>query len=54
MSPQKKMPRKKLQILVPHEIYYKIAEIADKRKCTLTLVVIQAILKRIREEAQYD
>ncbi len=41
MSPQKKMPRKKLQMLVPHEIYYKIA-------------VIQAILKRIREEAQYD
>lgn len=54
MSPQKKVPRKRVEVLVPTEIYEQLESIADKRNCTITLVVIQAILKRIRDEAIYD
>jgi len=54
MSPQKKIPRHKLQILIPQEIYRDVVAIADKRNCSITIVVIQALLKRIREESKYD
>ncbi len=36
--------------MVPTEIYKAVEEIADARNCSVTLVVIQALLKRIREE----
>lgn len=54
MSPQKKLERHRVQFLIPVEIYQHVEEIAKKRNCTVTLIIIQALLKRIREEREYD
>ncbi len=51
MSPQKKISRHRLHVMIPSEIYQEVEEIAANRNCSITLVVIQALLKRIREES---
>jgi len=56
MSDYNRSGRKRLSVDIPKEVYMDIRRLAGERNCTITKLVIRALIKEITKEAEqlYD